>query len=259
MPDQVLSVRARNQALTILIPDMNFTCNGTIQAVSIVGMPQTRGDVIMRPRLQLWRETGDPNVYTLEQTITLRASACVGGLVMITDSEASRRKIHCILHQNVRADVHQGDILGIELPNKNRDSFELYFTKGGPMNYVFSGRNLSTASILESSMRVAQQPLLEVEVAPQGTMPRLYFSYNSCTLQLCIGTSFSVLKFSLVTEKSTLMSHIIQTTISLIVLSLQTALLNHLLPPRIILYALLLPPNLQSKVKIIHCHHHYYI
>ena len=50
--------------------------------------------------------------------------------------------VWCILDNTYRVSVQPGDIVGVELPSTTSD--EIYFTHGGPTNYIFQRQLDST-------------------------------------------------------------------------------------------------------------------
>ena len=93
-------------------------------------------------QVQIWRRNGSHNSTIYYQ---------VGGVVVDTAGQGStvcvaERTIigntrWCILHDNLQVSVQPGDIFGLELPSTKDD--EIFFTSGGPVNYVF-GRQLDS-------------------------------------------------------------------------------------------------------------------
>ena len=139
----------------LLIPGMNFTCN-----VTIVGFTVAGGNVFREPysKIQIWRRNHS-TYYQVEHNIFVNATS--GGPVCAASrSMGSGTFTWCILQDNFRISVQTGDILGLELPD-TEDDIEIYFTRGGPLNYVFSGRLGSTINNLsynESFEKVEQLP-----------------------------------------------------------------------------------------------------
>ena len=52
--------------------------------------------------------------------------------------------------------MQPGDFIGLKLPNTDRES-EIYFTGGGPINYVFQGELNSTIELNDSDF-IQQRP-----------------------------------------------------------------------------------------------------
>ena len=126
-----------NNVLTILIPDMNFTYNATIAGFIVAG---TR---FRNSKIQIWRQnSSQPGTYYKAQPdiIMNGASGC-----------ASRVRIargigFCIL-KSIAVSVQPGDFLGLEIPPTDG----IYFTRGGPENYVFRGALNSSVELTNNS------------------------------------------------------------------------------------------------------------
>ena len=139
--------------VTVLIPDMNFTCNGTLAGFTVAGRTPNGQQ---NPRIQIWRENcSQPGVYyKTGPDVTLNGFVvCADGALRIAS-----RTFWCILDRNFQIVVQPGDILGLELAPTDDDGFEILFTSGGPTNHVFHQRLDSTAVDLSSSSAVQQLP-----------------------------------------------------------------------------------------------------
>ena len=93
-----------------VIPEMNFTCNGTITGFTFAGEMQQDGD--QNPMIQIWRQNcSQPGVYyRTGADITINEVLCVGGFTEVFDGV-----FHCNLTENARRTVRSGDVLGLEL------------------------------------------------------------------------------------------------------------------------------------------------
>ena len=144
--------------VTILIPDMNFTCNGTLAGFTLVGINR-RDDGAQDPKVQIWRENfSEPGFYyRIGAEIAVNISengACADGLPMIP-----HRTYFCVLTKQFQVLIQPGDILGLELPPAHDNDFDILFTRGGgPMNYIFHQRINSTVQLSENDSLVQQLP-----------------------------------------------------------------------------------------------------
>jgi hypothetical protein len=86
----------------------------------------------------------------------------------------------CILNKEYQVSVEPGDILGLEIPPTEDDDFDIFFTMGGPTNYIFNTRLNSTIDLSENSETVAQ-------------LPQISFGLTSGTDRHCIHIIMSVL------------------------------------------------------------------
>ena len=99
--------------ITCIIPDMNFTCTGTIVQWRAAGRVDDRGRRDINAILDIWRErNGGSGTYDRVDEIEL--GTCGSGvqapLVMGTNNV-----YECTLPQSERVSVQPGDIVGIEI------------------------------------------------------------------------------------------------------------------------------------------------
>jgi hypothetical protein len=136
--------------LTILIPDMKFTYNATIAGFIVAG---TRFMSELYSKIQIWRQdSSQPGAYYKVQPIIV-----VNGTVGCVSSVSVVKNISFCILKSMAVSVQPGDFLGLEIKD---DSREIYFTSGGPENYVFSGPLHSSFELTSSSdfTIVQQQP-----------------------------------------------------------------------------------------------------
>ena len=148
-PDQIVSgVRQSiNNSVTVLIPEMMFTCNGTVTGFIVAGS-QVRGE--QDPIIQIWREdlshSNQGVYYNTVAGIAINETVCENGLVVQEGEEASRAVFHCDLTRSFQVTVQAGDILGLEIPPQADDDFFVLFTSStkAPMNFVFDSQPLAS-------------------------------------------------------------------------------------------------------------------
>ena len=143
--------------MTVLIPDMNFTCNQRIISFAVTAINRQDGD--QDPTIQIWRRNycSDPgNYYKIERPIPINLGSivCADGLPTIT----TRRTYFCILNRDYQIGVQPGDILGLEIPPENAVDFDVLFTRGGPSNYIFNSQLNSTVDLNQSDTVEQQLP-----------------------------------------------------------------------------------------------------
>ena len=159
-----------------LIPEMNFTCSGTIVQVIVAGRPMQRDseDNPQHVRLQIWRSenTTEHGIgYYRIQNIALPPSICER-MGMLGDV----RTFICTLKTNMQIPVEPGDILGIGLPPKPKANFELYsVTESRLTNYIFE-RGLESTTLSNRTSKTTVQPLIRVKIDQSG--PGMYD--NNC-------------------------------------------------------------------------------
>ena len=187
-PDRLVSRvrRAINESVTILIPEMNFTCSGTVVGFTVGGW-QAKGEE--DPLIQIWRENlSHPNqgvYYKKAADIAINGTVCENGRL---SREPQARVFHCNLSELFQVSVQPGDILGLKIPPLNDSNniitisdFVVLFaetTKGPvPLNYVFDGQLLASPISLSNASSVNQQlPQLTLQIK-SGIVRIRYNSY----------------------------------------------------------------------------------
>jgi hypothetical protein len=100
------------------------------------------------PKLQIWREDKAQNgtYYRLGADIAIvdNNPACIR-------EDRSDDISRCTLNETFQISVQPGDILGLELPPRDDVDFDIYFTPGGPVSYIFEGKVNSTVNISEAA------------------------------------------------------------------------------------------------------------
>ena len=161
----VSDVALRRGPAIRLIPEMNFTCNGTITGFTFAGSLENRQQE--SPMIQVWRENNSQpsEYYRTGANITIEEASCMGGFTEVLD-----RVFRCDLNEIVQVSVQPGDILGLELPSANNDAIALSFANvtKGPINYVFSVEKLPsslTAALSESDSVNRHLPQITIKVS----------------------------------------------------------------------------------------------
>ena len=152
---------------TRIIPDMMFTCTGTVVKWRAAGIYDGRS---VNAMLNIWRErSGVAGTY--DKVATIELGLCGSG-VEATLVTGLSDVYECTLPESMRVSVQPGDIVGIEIARNIEYDFRLYFdnTNGGPTNYVFNGQ-FSTVTLSQSASTSQDQPQisLTVEMAVQTT------------------------------------------------------------------------------------------
>ena len=168
---------------TRLIPDMKFTCNGTIMGVKMAGRPMPGGFSTTGTRapgkknnnmnqnilLQIWRKKNFNNYYKVNdvalpcnsgQLNSLREAQCAIQQDCVQIYECTLKKIVV----NVKAE----DILGITMPPEDNVRFLLYFQNSTVSSHIFA-RNSGPVSLSNHTNYNGTdvQPLIMVEVATE--------------------------------------------------------------------------------------------
>ena len=170
-PDR-LAIRAfRNDSSARLIPEMKFTCNGTIVGYTVAGIKS--GTDNENAVIQVWRENASqPGVYhKIGPGIRINEGECTAS------SADPARVFKCRLDGDVNpTSVQIGDILGLDLPPAGDGLMgALAFTtvSSGPTNYIFEQRPLSSPVALNDSTSINQdlpQVALEIESGTYASM-----------------------------------------------------------------------------------------
>ena len=158
------SIAQESSAVTVLIPEMNFTCSQRILAFYFGGINR-RGGGQQDPMIQIWRENSSipGNYYKIERPIPVNNSVIVCADGLPSTDPSTERSYLCILNKDYQVSVEPGDILGLEIPSTDDDDFDILFTRGGPLNYIFDTELNSTINLSENSTTEAQLPQISFE------------------------------------------------------------------------------------------------
>ena len=163
---------------TRLIPDMNFTCCGTMTKVTVAGKQQNMscGDATCEPmKLQIWRLENSTVEGRYQRVGNINLTFNIT-MTHSTDNNNVISTYECILNKSVQVLVKPGDILGIELPPERKANFKLYsLTESGLTNYIFERTPDSQQSTIDLSNRMNETTVLplvsvHVEVKPSSTL-----------------------------------------------------------------------------------------
>ena len=143
----------RSSDVTLLIPEMNFTCFASIIGFAVAGIAFSKAPY---SQIQIWRkDNSQDTIYHKVNTISVNTnnngSVCVAKRII-----GNTYSIWCILFD--AAHVQPGDILGLELMDHSNN--EIFFAKGQPENYVFRqqlGINVSISNSDNNSYTITQQ------------------------------------------------------------------------------------------------------
>ena len=156
-----------NVTITVLIPDMNFTCYGKVAGFTFAGINRRKSGK-QDPKIQIWRENiCEPGVYhRIGVVIAVNNSengACADGLPFVAS-----QTYFCVLIERFQVSVEPGDFLGLELPPASDDDFDILFTRGegAPTNFIFHRS-------LDSTVRLSERDLEDQR------LPQISFSFTS--------------------------------------------------------------------------------
>ena len=162
------STRQQGSTITTrIIPNMMFTCTGTVVKWRAAGV-FNGGSV--NAMLDIWRERSGVS-ETYDKNATIELGTCGSG-VEATQVTGLSDVYECTLPESLRVSVQPGDVVGIELARNKDYNFRLYFddTNSGPTNYEFNGQfSMITLSQSDSTSQDQPQISLTVEMAVQTT------------------------------------------------------------------------------------------
>ena len=117
---------------------MNFNCNATIVGFIVAGANLNNGP---HSQVQIWHKNSSQSSIVYYLVGSFSVDTLSGSTVCVAEGAIISNTRWCILRDNFQISVQPGDIFGLELPRTNND--EIFFTSGGPVNYVF-GRQLDS-------------------------------------------------------------------------------------------------------------------
>ena len=156
-----------------LIPDMNFTCNGTIVGFTVAGRQRKGPWRSMNPIIQIWRPGNCSNIYNkISSDKFAIADLCTEPSIIFQRSNANDQVWKCNLSTTnlSQVPVQAGDTLGLLLPPRRNASFQLSImgVSRGPINYVFEDQKVLAVdlrSVTGTSVRMNQElPQITVQV-----------------------------------------------------------------------------------------------
>ena len=149
-----------NTLTTRIIPEMSFTCLGTVTGWRAAGEIRGGENADKNPFLIIWRErSNEPGTYDRVDRIEL--GICGNGFSVTGISNV----YECTLPQDERVSVQPGDIVGMQLPEVNNVRFQFYFNNNnGPTNYIFNHRSSLTININNSRESDQFGPQISVTV-----------------------------------------------------------------------------------------------
>ena len=133
-----------------LIPEMNFTCNGTIVGFTVAGWRRPSRDDFIPIEVQIWRKNSSLNstyyITDNEFEIEINESVCTEVFLQAIEG---RQVWKCNLNATGnQVEVQAGDVLGILLPPRTDISFLLSIARvsRGPTNYIFENQEVLPGS-----------------------------------------------------------------------------------------------------------------
>ena len=160
-----ISINTNSNYTLRLIPDMSFTCNGTIVGFTVAG--RRRNDGSDDPIIQIWRPQ---NTSQLSTYYISNSSDSITRVCAESSMQESNDIWKCNLTDANRIPVQAGDVLGLLLPPRMDTSFCLSIAETsskGPTNYVFESRELisdPTVNLCDATFVNNQLPQIAIDV-----------------------------------------------------------------------------------------------
>ena len=194
-----------NSFTTRIIPEMSFTCSGTVTHWRAAGVFRDGANANRNSVLSIWRErSSGSGVYNISQRIDL--GRC-GSEVQPTLVMGMSSVYECTLLQSERVSVQPGDIVGIELAAQDRAIFRLHFDgRGGPTNYIFNRNSPRTVTLNQNNGTESAQPqiLLTVERTTEVVPTTQPLATNSPTNEAPVSTEINTSStLTMISESST--------------------------------------------------------
>ena len=158
-------------AHTRLIPEMSFTCNGTIVGFTVAG--RQRRQLLMDPIIQVWRGNRSQSdvYYKTSSDIVINEAVCAETSIVFQEPNGNDNNqeliLQCTLNKTNQVSVQPGDILGLQLPQRDESPFRLDFVRvsRGPTSYVFEQQVLSSPAVLYNANLTNQElPQIALQV-----------------------------------------------------------------------------------------------
>ena len=149
-------------ARTRIIPEMTFTCHGTVTHWRAAGEFRDTGMTTTNSVLSIWRERSS-ELDTYDRVGEIELGIC-GSEDPAPSVMGMSNVYECTLPQSERVSVQPGDIVGIELSAANRAKFRLHFDNSGsgPANYEFNSHGHMFS--LTGSTIIQDQPQISLTV-----------------------------------------------------------------------------------------------
>ena len=164
--------QTRNEVIsadrTVIVPRLNFTCNGRITNIRV--RISTRDTGTDFPSIQVWRQSPTPQLYNLVGGVQIQLSHL--------NTQSANQEAIISLTGNDRIQFLSGDVIGFYNPPDSGYVFEDIPTLGY-VYYVFVGSNaesfdLATASVVPNR----RQPLIQFILGEYDMTVKFFANYN---------------------------------------------------------------------------------
>ena len=151
-----------------VIPEMNFTCNGTITGFTLAGRIQN--EPRQNTTIHIWRQNYNQpcQYYRTGANIVIDEAFCEDGFIRVFAGV-----FHCNLTETAQREVQPGDVLGLELAPRGEGAIDIVSARvfKGPTNYVFSEEQLlSSLRVVLSGSDSVNQDLPQITIMVSGML-----------------------------------------------------------------------------------------
>ncbi|XP_065904629.1 uncharacterized protein [Dysidea avara] len=134
---------------TVIVPRLNFTCNGRITSIKVRVMPNNTGTNF--PYIQVWRQPLPTQLYSLVDGVQIQSSHI---------SVQSYQEANILLTGNNRMQFLSGDVIGFYNPSDSGYVIGDIRTDGY-VYYVFEESNASSLDLDNGIMSSRRQPVIQ--------------------------------------------------------------------------------------------------
>ena len=149
------SIEGVNNVHVRLFPNMNISCSGVLQGLTVAGVFDSNSNKNKYPEFQIWRPTttGSSTQYNKISLFTEFQNSCSG----------SQNVQECVVNS---ISVSTGDILGILLPRMSQASFDIYFssTTNPTPNYILSDSAVTMYTLQSTDIDGSNRPLVYLNI-----------------------------------------------------------------------------------------------
>ncbi|XP_065904644.1 receptor-type tyrosine-protein phosphatase S-like isoform X2 [Dysidea avara] len=141
---------------TVIVPRLNFTCNGEITNIRVRVSNRTSGTNF--PYIQLWRESSTPQLYNLVGQVQIQSSH-------ISSTGLTHQEANIVLTSIDRIQFLSGDVIGFYNPSDTGYVIDDIQTDGY-VYYVFVGSSASSQNLNNGFTSNRRQPLIQFTIEP---------------------------------------------------------------------------------------------
>ena len=156
---------------TVIVPRLNFTCNGEITNIRVRVSNRTSGTNF--PYIQLWRESSTPQLYNLVGQVQIQSSH-------ISSTGLTHQEANIVLTSIDRIQFLSGDVIGFYNPSDTGYVIDDIQTDGY-VYYVFVGSSASSQNLNNGFTSNRRQPLIQFTIGESVYIYIIYVVTVLCT------------------------------------------------------------------------------